>query len=157
MSIRVPLKTVQQITDTTTSGVTGYTVILPQDTDSVVLKFYTGTFTGTNPTMDVYVQTTDDGGTTWYDCGNLGQITAAVSAQNARWAEFRFIGSAPRTQGASVLAIGACAASTATSSQYTGLPLLSNVMRIYFKLGGTQVVNAGAIVNVLVAQQSATA
>lgn len=159
MSIRLPLTTVLSITDTATSGTVAYPFQAPQDTDNFVVKFYTGaTFTGTNPTLDVYFQTSDDGGSTWYDVCNLGQIVAAVSAQNARWATVPVLGAMERTQGASVLAIGAAAASTAATSAYTGIPALSAFNRIFLKYGGTQVANTtGVQVRVYANQQSATA
>ncbi len=158
MSIRTPLQAILNVADTATSGTVAYPFLIPQDVDDVVVKFYTGaTFTGTSPTLDVYIQTSDDGGTTWYDAGNMGQITAAVSAQNARWGYFGIVNTQPRTQGASLLAIGACAASTAGSQAYTGLPLLSRYARVYLKYGGTQVANTSANVVVYANQQSATA
>lgn len=158
MAIRLPLQTLLQTSDTATSGTVAYPFFIPQDTDNIVVKLSTGTtFTGTNPTLDVYVQTSDDGGTTWYDCANVGQITAAVSNQNARWANIPVGSFIERTQGASLLAIGAGAASTASTSQYTGVPILSRYARIYLKYGGTQLANNGVVVTVLANQQSATA
>lgn len=156
MAIRLP-SVVKQITDTTTTGVTNYDFLLPQDTDNVVVKLYTGTFTGTNPTLDVYVQTTDDGGATWYDMGHFPQSVAAVSKSAAQWAFFSTLGGPKRTQGASVLDIGNATSSSIGVGQYTGLPLLGQLMRIAVKIGGTQVANAGTVITVLANNQSATA
>src|SRR5215475_9473584 len=36
-----------------------------------------GTVTGTSPTIDIAIQTSPDGGTTWYDVWRFAQITAA--------------------------------------------------------------------------------
>ena len=146
MSLRNPIA-IRSITDTGTSGAVNYDFLLPQDLDQVTFRLTAGTFTGTNPTCDVYIQTSPDGGTTWYDVCNLGQITAAVTAQNARFAFASASGHIKRTQGASVLDIGAAAASTTSSSAYTGVPLLGQAMRITFKYGGTQLANAGVRVD----------
>ncbi len=155
MSIRLPLKTLVAVNDTATTGTASYNFFVPQDSEGIVVKAYTGaTFTGTNPTVDIYIQTSDDGGTTWYDTCNLGQFTAAVSAQNARWAAIPVAVPLARTQGASVLAIGAAAASTATVQQYTGIPVLGQINRVYLKYGGTQLTNSGVLVNVYSNSQS---
>lgn len=155
MSIRLPLQTVLNFTSTATTT-DSQTVILPQDTDNIVVKLTATTLDGTNPTCDAYIQTSDDGGTTWYDMGNVGQITGAVVNQNARWGFFSVNSSAKRTQGASVLDMGAAAASTIGSSAYTGLPLLGRNLRVYLKFGGTQL-STNVTVKVYANSQSATA
>lgn len=157
MSIRIPTSPALTFTSTATSGTDSQTVILPQDVDNVTVKLTADTFTGTNPTCDVYIQTSDDGGTTWYDMGNLGQVTAAIVNQNARWGFFSTLGGPKRTQGASVLDIGAAAASTAGVQSYTGLPIMGRALRVFLKYGGTQLANSGITVKVYTNQQSATA
>lgn len=154
MSIRTPIS-VKSITDTNTSGTTNYDFYLPDDTDNITCKVYTGaTFTGTNPTLDVYFMTTDDGGATWYDMGAIPQQTAAVTKTNALWAYFGVVGNPKRTQGASVLDIGSAPTSTTTAGRYTGLPLLSKLVRVAIKYGGTQVANTGVEVRVYANSQS---
>ncbi len=145
MAIRNPIL-VKSITNTATSGTTNYDFFIPQDTDSVTVKLYTGTFTGTNPTLDVYVQTTDDGGVTWYDLGHFAQLVADVTKQNANWMTFStntaFI--APSVSGASTLGAGKAAP----------VPILSTLMRVAVIVGGTLVANAGTEVRVYSASQA---
>lgn len=158
MSIRLPLQTVLSVDDTTaTAGVVSKSFQIPQDTEGIVVKLYCTGFTGTNPTCDVYVQTSDDAGTTWYDCANLGQVTGTITSALARWAYFPVGGGPKRTQGASWLDIGACGASTATVTSYTGLGIISQYARIYLKYAGTQLANSGVNIRVYSCQQSATA
>jgi hypothetical protein len=147
MSIRQPLYVVKQITNTETSGTTNYDFMLPQDCDSVSVRAYTGTFTGTSPTIDIYVQTTPDGGSTWYDMVHMTQITAAVSKSLAQWARLGV-----STQGTTTSTSGC---STLGSGLVSPLPILSQFMRIAVKLGGTQVVNAGTVIEVFANSQSA--
>lgn len=154
MAIRLPLTVVKTIVDTGTSGATNYDFIIPQDIDDLVFKVSTGaTFTGTNPTCDIYVQTTDDGGTTWYDCANITQLTAAVTNMNAVFATVP-VASAMRTSGASVLATGGAAASTTTARQFTGVPILSPLLRVTLKYGGTQLANTAVTVKVMANSQA---
>ena len=84
MSIRLPLKTVATFSDdndTGTSSVGGailHTFQLPQDTDNVVLKFTASVVAGG---LSAVLQTTDDGGTTYYDVGRTSIVTNATSAK----------------------------------------------------------------------------
>lgn len=141
MSIRFPLSVVKSITDTATSGTVNYPFLVPQDTESLVVKVYTGTFTGTNPTLDVYFQTTDDGGTTWYDVAHFPQFTAAVSKTQANWITIPVTmntKTVPSTAGCSTLA----------ASLVSPIPLLSKECNIAVKYGGTQLANGGVEVRV---------
>lgn len=154
MSIRQPLVVIKQVTDTGTSGTTAYPFFIPQDCDNIVIKVNTGaTFTGTNPTCNVILQTSDDGGTTWYDCANVGTITAAVVAANALWASVPVSVAVARSGSI----IGAAGASTLAGAQQSGLPLLSQYARFTVTYGGTQLANTGVTVKVMANSQSATA
>ena len=146
MSIRTPIL-VKSITNTATTGTTNYDFNLPQDCDSVAVKIYTSTFTGTNPTLDVYVQTTDDGGTTWYDLAHSPQLVAAVTKQNANWI---FVSNAGHK-----IANSVSGASTLGAGVTSGVPILSQFMRVAVIIGGTQVANAGTEIRVYAANQSA--
>lgn len=150
MSIRFPLQVVKSITDTATTGTVNYPFLVPQDIDGVVVKVYTGTFTGTNPTLDVYFQTTDDGGTTWYDVAHFPQFTAAVTKQLANWITIPVncnVKTVPSTSGTSQLA----------ASLITPIPLLSKECNIVVKYGGTQLTNGGVEIRVLANSQSRAA
>jgi hypothetical protein len=153
MAIRVPLKVVRSITDTATSGSVTYDTILPQDLQSLVVKVWTGaTFSGTSPTCDVYVQTSDDGGTTWYDCAHHTQITTAVSNALAKFCVVPAAGAGLNTDLGKGYT-GSVASSTIGASSISGLPLLSQLVRIAIKYGGTIGTNSGINVNLLVPDQ----
>ena len=149
MSIRTPLQVVKSITNTAVTGTTNYDFFLPQDTDTVVVKLYTGTFTGTSPTLNVYVQTTDDGGTTWYDLAHFAQLVAAVTKQNANWAT---IGVCNGFDNASV-----SGASTLGVGKVAPIPIMDKLMRVAVIIGGTQVVNAGTEIRVYASSQARAA
>ena len=145
MAIRRP-NLVKSITNTATTGTTNYNFVVPQDCDSLVVKLYTGTFTGTNPTLDVYVQTTDDGGATWYDVAHFPQLVAAVTKNNANWA---VIG----TQ-TSFVTNSVSGASTLGAGKNATIGLLSEFVRVAVIIGGTQVANAGTEIRVYANSQS---
>lgn len=149
--IRTPNSPIKSITDTGTSGATNYDFILPQDIDGIVVRAYTGaTFTGTNPTADIYVITQASDGN-WYDLGNLGQITAAVPVDSAIFDCYSTLPSAPLGSGSIV---GAPKASNLSGKRHSGLPIMGRNMRIQIKYGGTQLANTGVTVDVFAHQQS---
>lgn len=150
MSLRIPLRNAKQIVDTSLTGTVNNIVTLDQDVDSVVVKLFAGTFSGTSPTADVYVQTSDDGGTTWYDCAHFAQITTAITAANALWATIPVQGTAAVTNGYT----GAAAAASISASRVSGLPVLSQIIRVSIVYGGTVGTNAGITVNVYESNQA---
>lgn len=155
--LRKPLTVVKQVIDTNLTGTLTYDFDLPQDIDSIVVKLYTGTtFSGTTPTADVYVHTTDDGGTTFYDCVHFDQISGAISLANAKFALIPVSGAAANTPLGKGYT-GSVAASTIGTASVSGLPLLSGRCRIAIVYGGTVGVNSGIIINVLASTQSAHA
>src|SRR3990167_2988837 len=89
MSIRLPLKTVLDVNNSainatgpaSTAGGVAHTFDLPQDTDGIVVKFTASVLAGG---VSATLQTTDDGGTTWFDVGRTSIISNAVS-ENAQW------------------------------------------------------------------------
>lgn len=150
MSLRFPLTVVKSITNTRTSaGTDNYAFFLPTDLDSLVVKLYTGTFTGTSPTIDIWVQTSDDAGTTWYDVAHMTQLVAEVTKQNANWLSLPVVahGTTTSVSGASTLA----------ADKIATLPIMSKYMNIAVKIGGTQVVNAGVEIRVYANSQSRAA
>lgn len=153
MSIRTPNAPIKSITDTGTSGATNYDFLLPQDVDAVTVRAYTGaTFTGTNPTCNIYVLTQASDGN-WYDMGNLGTFTAAVPIDNAAFDAYSTMPS--QTRSGSILAAGS--ASAVSGKVHTGMPIMGRNTRIRIAYGGTQVANTGVTVDVFAHQQSATA
>lgn len=152
MAIRFPLQVVKSITNTATTGTTNYDFFLPQDCDSIAVKLYTGTFTGTSPTLNVFVQTTDDGGTTWYDLIHLPQLVAAVTKNNANWA------TAGVSTGFSVASASGCSTLGVSGiGAVAAIPILSRNMRVAVIIGGTQVVNSGTEIRVYANSQSRAA
>lgn len=98
------------------------------DFNCMVAKLYDTTLAGTSPTLDVYLQTSDDGGVTFYDLAHFTQLTTTVTLQNAYFAQVEkgitgYIGQ-PKN-------INIAAASV------SGLPLLSRTMKAVYTYGGT--------------------
>lgn len=163
MSIRLPLTGVLDVTHTdqgagSVSGGWAYPFKVPQDTDNVVLKVTPSVTAGG---VSVIFQTSDDGGTTFYD---VARTSIASANEVGRAPQFLSI---PVIQGpitrASVVATGSViavnsmgpvSASTLGTGQYSGLPLLGLQNRAFLISTG----NATAIntrVQVLVNSQSA--
>jgi hypothetical protein len=148
MAIRLPLRSIFTYSDSGTSSVatgTIQTFTIPQDTDNVVLKL-TASITGGG--MSAFLQTTDDGGTTWYDVARTSVVSDATGA-TAQWLTAPTINTAT--------AIGPATASTLASRTASGLPLLSQQARVVLSYATAGTANTIATVQVLVNNQSATA
>ena len=172
MSIRLPLKVVLDQNNSaivatgpaSTAGGVGYSFTLPQDTDGVVVKFQASILAGG---VSATLQTTDDGGTTWYDVAR-SSIVSNANATTAEWLAAPVFGSGFRpTQGVasvgtgtavSVLStIGTAAASSLAQKDFSGLPILSQQGRVFLRYTNavTSVLNERVIV--MTGSQSATA
>ena len=87
MGIRNPLKKVLDYDDVNNVGATSVagfvtkTFRLPQDSTNVVVKYTESTVGGGGR---VTLQTTDDGGTTWYDVASTSLVSNATNA-TAEW------------------------------------------------------------------------
>lgn len=166
MSIRLPLTTVLDVTDsstgsTSTLGGIAYPFKIPQDTDNVVLAFSASVVTaGISATF----QTSPDGGTTWYDVARTSIASASPSGVGPQWVSIPTIAQ-PTTRSSvvatgsviSVNGIGTAAASTLGSGQYSGLPILGLQNRIFLIQQTGITASQGSRVQVLVNNQSATA
>lgn len=174
MGIRFPLQTVLDYNDSGNVGATSVvslTFRIPQDTDNIVVKVPVASINGTTPTYDVYMQTSDDGGTTFYDVMHLPTITGTTIANaSALWGSAPVTGLGIRTTigpqvsvlgggpGSSILSItGNASVRGLPAGAVSGLPILGPVGRIQLALGGTIAANNGVQVKVLVNSQSATA
>lgn len=174
MSIRLPLKTAETFTDsndTGTGSVSGgipHLVTIPQDTDNVVVKM-TASVSGTG--VSATFQTTDDGGTTWYDVARTSIVSNAndttaqwlnipVSGQGFRSAVQAQTSVAGSTNVPVILnTIGSAAASTLGQHEASGLPLLSPQGRVFIIID-SDVTSAAAnsiVTKVMVNSQSASA
>ena len=167
MGIRFPLTTVLDYNDSGNTGATSVvsaTFRVPQDADNIVVKVPVSSINGTNPVAAIYVQTTDDGGTTWYDMARLPDVTqTAITNASALWASIPVNGYGVRTtvlpttsllgggMPGSILSIigNASMRGTAAGSQ-TGLPVLGPLNRIQISYAGTVALNAGVQVQVKV-------
>ena len=162
MSIRLPLTTVLDYNDVGQTGATSVAggvakaFLIPQDTDNVVVKFTASVIAGT---ADVIFQTSDDGGTTYYDVARTSLVSNA-NATTAQWLSIPVIGADIRTavtQSASVISagIGSAAASTLGGQQVSGLPILGQANRIFIRYSAAVSSTDLARVKVLVNSQSA--
>ena len=154
MSIRLPLRTVLDVNNSTenatgpasTAGGVANTFDLPQDTEAVVVKWTASVLGGG---ASAVLQTTDDGGSTWYDVGRTSIVSNANNAVTAEWLSVPVAGFGYR--GGNVIAstiavnsvilvsssvlntIGSAGASTLGSHSYSGMPILSQRGRIFFR------------------------
>ena len=161
MAIRLPLQTVLDYSDNGTSSVATGTIKtfnLPQDIDNVALKL-TASITGGG--VSAFLQTTDDGGSTWYDVGRTSVVSDATSA-NAQWLSAPVNGAGIATgvnKSSSIIsvAIGSAAASTVGIQQMTGMPILSQLGRVVLSYSAAGTANTVSRVQVKTNSQSATA
>ena len=168
MGIRLPLQSIAQDTrpsETGASSVNGVIAIpitIPQDTDNVVLKFACSIVSGG---MSAQLQTTDDGGNTWYGVGRTSVVTNAVG-DAVQWLSMPVIGYGLR--GASVIGtvpsivtgatIGNAQPSTlAANGGYTGMPILSPTARIALQIVGNITTSAAQVVTTTVYANSQSA
>ena len=166
MAIRLPTQGVlsavggNELGAGSVAGGVAYAFQIPQDTDNVVVKF-TASVAGAG--YSAVFQTSDDGGTTYYDVARTSVVSNA-NATTAEWLSVPVISagvglSATASAGSSSVVgatPGSAAASTLGSRQYSGLPILGIQNRIFLVSTG----NATAIsarIQVKVNSQSATA
>jgi hypothetical protein len=166
MSIRLPLTTVLDVTDsstgsTSTLGGIAYPFKIPQDTDNVVMAFSPSVVSAG---ISAVFQTSPDGGTTWYDVARTSIASASPSGVGPQWVSIPTI--AQPVVRASIVAVGSvvaintigtAAASTLSSGQYSGLPILGLQNRVFLIQQSGISASQGSRVQVLVNNQSATA
>jgi len=144
MAIRLPLKGVLDETHSASSvASTTYTFTLPQDVDNVVVKLSSVATTGGG--VSAVLQTTDDGGTTWYDVARTS-VVSAVNAVTAEWITAATISNSG--------AIGRAGASTLGTGAESGLPILSPLGRIQLTYATAGMANGGVRVQVMTNSQS---
>lgn len=166
MAIRLPLQGVLDVQNNgllgaaSTAGGIATTFTIPQDTDNVVVKV-TASVAGAG--VSVFLQTTDDGGSTWYDVARTSIISNA-NADTAQWlvGGTTSAGMSTAVNGfptASILSVGVgnTAASTLGARQISGLPMLSQLGRVFLKVEAAATGVASVRTQVKVNNQSATA
>ncbi len=177
MSIRLPLYTVLDYNNTVVQGggpssVNGgvaKSFNLPQDTDNVVVKFQASVMGGG---ASATLQTSDDGGTTWFDVARTSIVSNANSNQTAEWLSTPVIGIGVKTGvivpsvvaagsvqsfGSVYGAIGKTGASSLGMLSVSGLPILGVQGRVFlqYQSGVSSIISER--VTVSVNSQSATA
>lgn len=167
MSIRLPLQTVGDFQDNgligaaSVAGGIAHTFTIPGDTDSIVVKLTASVAGGGVSTI---LQTSDDGGVTWYDVGRTSIVSNTAGNQNAAWTMGTVAagGQATAINGfptASILTVGIAntAASTLGANQVSGLPILGQLGRVFTVIQSAATGVASVRTQVKVQSQSATA
>lgn len=166
MAIRLPLQTVLSYDDAGQTGTTSVaggvakTFMIPQDTDNVVVKLTASVIAGA---VSAVLQTTDDGGTTWYDVARTSVVSNANN-NTAQWLSVPVNGGGiatgqtyPVTGCILSSGIRQTAASTLAGGQVSGLPILSELGRVFLIYTAAVTSTDLARVDVKVNSQSATA
>ena len=144
MGIRLPLTQVLAYTTglvatgpASVSGGVAVPFTVPQDTDNIVVKFSASILAGG---ASATLQTTDDGGTTWWDVARTSIVSNANSVYSAEWITAPVIGQ--QFPSSSIVAtgsvsgfttIGRAGASTLGGRSSSGLPILSQYNRIFLQ------------------------
>lgn len=173
MAIRLPLQTILTAQNNgllgaaSVAGGIANTFLIPQDADNIVVKM-TASVAGAG--VSTILQTSDDGGSTWYDVARTSIVSNAV-AENAQWLSSPVIGIGVRTtyvsgtvpsvggQAAASIyaAIGNAAASAVGQLSVTGLPILGQLGRTFLVIGAAATGVASVTTRVMVNSQSASA
>jgi hypothetical protein len=150
MAIRLPSSPILAWHSSIASATTDATTcLLPQDTDAITVFVSSSVFGLT--TLQTFIQTTPDGGTTWLDMGSTPVIaavtgpTTATAAQAPFVAHFDTIGARGNEGSPSVVAVGSVVSKSinqVTSSAigagcYSGVPIMGRNLRIFHKATGT--------------------
>jgi len=161
MSIRIPSQSIKRFTTTdlgaaSVAGGVPFPLQIPQDTDNVVMKLTASVVGGT---VSAVFQTSDDGGSTYYDVVRT-PATAVANNTVALWANVPVLGSNSMKIIPGSIAggsIGSAAASTLAANSASGLPILGIQNRVFVIYTGNLTTNNGVNVDVIVNNQSATA
>lgn len=173
MAIRLPLQGALSYNNTTIQGggpasIAGGVAkpfMIPQDTDNVVVKLTASILGGG---VSATFQTSDDGGTTWYDVARTSIVSnAGASTGTAEWLSIPVVGIGGANVVTSVVAVGsvqsfstttgATAASSLGQKSYSGLPILGPQNRIFLRYTSAVSSIISESVTVSVNNQSATA
>lgn len=171
MGIRLPLQAVLDVTDSSTGstsvlGGIAYPFKLPQDTDNIVMTFSPSVVTsGISATF----QTSPDGGNTWYDVvrSSIASNSGATPAAGKMGDAMQIISvptiSAPANR-SSVVAVGSvisvntvggsASASTLSSGQFSGVPILGIQNRVFLIQQAGITASQGSRVQILVNNES---
>lgn len=170
MGIRFPLQTILTYAEvngntpgaSSTAGGTAVNFTIPQDTDNIVVKLVASTTAGGYSAL---IQTTDDGGTSWYDIARTSIVSNTAGNYNAEWLSIPVVGSSGSRVISSLVAPGSivgvtggsggrAAPSTLASGTVSGLPILGTLNRVFLISTGN--VTATSMVQVQVKVNSQT-
>ena len=149
MSVRIPNRGVLSVDDGLTatgpasvSGGVANAFLLPQDCDNVVVKYQASIMGGGG---SVTFQTSDDGGSTWYDVARTSIVSNAASV-TAEWLSIPVVSLGFATGvirpsvvatgsvvsfGSVITTIGSAGASTLAQKAISGLPILGLNARVF--------------------------
>lgn len=148
--IRLPLQNVLDVNNSainatgpasTVGGVVAGPFLLPQDCDNVVVKLEASVLAGG---VSATLQTTDNGGATWYDVARTSIVSNTGGSVLAEWLNIPIGGFGFRpTQGVasvgtgtavSVLSVtGSAGASTLAQKDFSGLGMMSQNGRVFLR------------------------
>ena len=174
MAIRLPTQTVLDVQNNgligaaSVNGGIANEFTIPQDTDNILVKLIASTVGGGVSTV---LQTTDDGGSTWYDVSRTSIVSNTADGANAEWLSVPVLGHGIRTTyvsgtipsvggqaAASIHAVtGRAAASTLAQLSTSGLPIMGQRARTFHIIGAAVTGVNSVRVQVKVNSQSATA
>ncbi len=129
MSVRKPISIytlAAQVATTGATGSSGLVQLRDQDLNQLLFSLGVSAMSAT-ATLDVWIQSTVDGGSTWYDVLRFPRFSA--SGANPAW------GAASLSSMATPAVVGASTLSTTSGQQ--GVPLMSNIVQAYWALNGT--------------------
>lgn len=174
MSIRLPLQTIHDFDDVgqvgagSVAGGVARTFLLPQDVDGVVVKLTASIIGGG---VSATFQTSDDGGTTYYDVARTSIVSNANNAVTAQWLNIPVSGVGVRTGvvapsvvatgsvqsfGSVYSATGSSGASTLGQLEVSGLPVLGVANRVFLRYTAAVSGNDLARIRVMVNSRSNT-
>lgn len=132
---------VVSLIDKTVLASENVTAVIKQDAlGAPVLKVEVSAKAGTSPTLDIVLQTTDDGGSNWYDVVRLAQVTANTTHP---------IFVPLKTENITAILTGV-GDGTLSANSVSGLGLLSSNVRIKVTLGGSTTAAVSATGNITV-------
>lgn len=134
MGIRQPIEQyilANVVNSTAATGISTQAVLQDRDFNGLTFKVIPSSIGGTNPTLDIWLQSSDDGGTTWFDVMRFPRITASTPASAPYWGVSTIVDATRVLAGT----VGACTISSTAGG--VGVPLLSGNLRVQWALGGT--------------------
>lgn len=139
-------RSVVAVHDTATSGAVAYNFTLPQDCQNAVAQVWLDSAWSATGSAQVFIQTSNDGGTTWYDVAMVQVGTSVATYVGKFYSHFiplallggsdhgisNYVGSVA----ASTLSTGAAVAASINGT-LSGLPMMGTLGRVYLIYSNT--------------------